>query len=30
MELTEEMIHQLKTDLSKALTYQDLMGTDGQ
>lgn len=29
MELTEEMIHQLKTDLSKARTYQDLMGTDG-
>lgn len=29
MELTEEMIHQLKADLSKARTYQDLMGTDG-
>ncbi len=29
MELTEEMIQQLKADLSKARTYQDLMGTDG-
>jgi len=29
MELNEEMIHQLKTYLSNALTYQDLMVTDG-
>lgn len=29
MELTEEMIQQLKADLSKARTYQDLMGTNG-
>ena len=29
MELTEEMIEQLKADLKKARTYQDLMGADG-
>ncbi len=29
MELTEEMIEQLKADLKKARTYQDLMGEDG-
>jgi len=29
MELTEEMIQQLKADLSKARTYSDLMGSDG-
>ena len=29
MELTPEMIDQLKTDLSKAKTYEDLMGHDG-
>lgn len=29
MELTEEMIEQLKADLKKARTYQDLMGNDG-
>ncbi|MFZ1292294.1 MAG: IS256 family transposase [Melioribacteraceae bacterium] len=29
MELTEKMIEQLKTDLSKAKTYDDLMGKDG-
>jgi len=29
MELTEDMIRQLKADLSKAKTYQDLMGSDG-
>ncbi len=29
MELTEEMIKQLKADLSKARTYEDLMGSDG-
>lgn len=29
MELTEEMIKQLKADLSKAKTYEDLMGSDG-
>jgi transposase-like protein len=29
MELTEEMIEQLKADLRKARTYQDLMGEDG-
>jgi transposase-like protein len=29
MELTEEMIEQLKSDLRKAKTYQDLMGEDG-
>ena len=29
MELTEEMIEQLKSDLRKARTYQDLMGEDG-
>ena len=29
MELTEEMIEQLKADLKKARTYQDLMGQDG-
>ncbi|MFH1196814.1 MAG: IS256 family transposase [bacterium] len=29
MELTEEMIEQLKADLKKAKTYQDLMGENG-
>jgi transposase-like protein len=29
MELTEEMIEQLKADLSKAKNYEDLMGKDG-
>lgn len=29
MELTPEMIEQLKTDLSKAKTYDDLMGSQG-
>lgn len=29
MELTEEMIQQLKTDLSKAKNYDDLMGKEG-
>ncbi len=29
MELTEKMISQLKADLSKAKTYDDLMGNDG-
>lgn len=29
MELTEEMIEQLKADLSKAKTYEDLMGKNG-
>ena len=29
MELTEEMIEQLKSDLSKAKTYNDLMGDNG-
>jgi len=29
MELTQQMIDQLKEDLSKARTYEDLMGTDG-
>lgn len=29
MELTPEMIEQLKSDLSKAKTYEDLMGKDG-
>jgi len=29
MELTEKMIEQLKADLSKARTYDDLMGSDG-
>lgn len=29
MELTEEMINQLRADLSKARTYSDLMGSDG-
>jgi len=29
MELTEKMIEQLKTDLKKARTYQDLMGENG-
>lgn len=29
MELTDEMIEQLKTDLSKAKNYEDLMGKDG-
>ena len=29
MELTEEMIEQLKADLSKAKNYEDLMGRDG-
>jgi putative transposase len=29
MELTEEMIEQLRGDLRKARTYQDLMGEDG-
>lgn len=29
MELTPEMIEQLKADLSKAKTYEDLMGKDG-
>lgn len=29
MELTEEMIQQLKADLTKARTYSDLMGSDG-
>ena len=29
MELTEEMIQQLKADLLKARTYSDLMGSDG-
>jgi len=29
MELTEEIIEQLKTDLSKAKNYNDLMGKDG-
>jgi len=29
MQLTEEMIEQLKTDLTKAKTYEDLMGKDG-
>jgi len=29
MELTPEMIEQLKADLSKAKNYEDLMGKDG-
>ena len=29
MELTEKMIEQLKADLAKAKTYDDLMGKDG-
>ena len=29
MKLTDKMIEQLKTDLSKAKTYEDLMGEDG-
>ncbi len=29
MQLTEEMIEQLKADLAKAKTYQDLMGQEG-
>ena len=29
MELTPEMLEQLKADLSKAKTYEDLMGKDG-
>lgn len=29
MELTEEMVEQLKSDLSKAKTYDDLMGKNG-
>jgi len=29
MELTDKMIEQLKADLSKAKTYEDLMGKDG-
>ncbi|NLT51754.1 MAG: IS256 family transposase, partial [Ignavibacteria bacterium] len=29
MELTPEMIEQLKADLSKAKTYDDLMGSNG-
>jgi transposase-like protein len=29
MDLTEEMIKQLKADLSKAKNYNDLMGKDG-
>ena len=29
MELTKEMINQLKADLSKAKSYEDLMGKDG-
>ncbi len=29
MELTEKMIEQLKADLTKAKTYEDLMGKDG-
>jgi len=29
MELTNEMIEQLKADLSRATTYNDLMGKDG-
>ncbi|VAX15774.1 hypothetical protein MNBD_IGNAVI01-647, partial [hydrothermal vent metagenome] len=29
MELTNEMIEQLKADLSGATTYRDLMGKDG-
>jgi transposase-like protein len=29
MELTEEMVEQLKADLSKAKNYEDLMGKDG-
>lgn len=29
MDLTEEMIEQLKADLKKAKTYQDLMGDNG-
>lgn len=29
MELTEEMIRQLRADLSKARSYSDLMGSDG-
>lgn len=29
MEVTEKMIEQLKADLSKAKTYEDLMGKDG-
>jgi putative transposase len=29
MQLTEEMIEQFKTDLTKAKTYEDLMGKDG-
>jgi len=29
MELTEEMIEQLRADLSKARTYSDLMGSEG-
>ena len=29
MKLTDEMIEQLKADLSKAKNYEDLMGKDG-
>ena len=29
MELTKEMIEQLKADLAKAKNYEDLMGRDG-
>jgi len=29
MELTQEMIEQLKADLKTAKTYQDLMGENG-
>ena len=29
MELTDEMIEQLKADLAKAKNYDDLMGKDG-
>ena len=29
MEITDKMIEQLKADLSKAKTYEDLMGKDG-
>lgn len=29
MNLTDEMIQQLKADLSKAKNYNDLMGKDG-
>jgi hypothetical protein len=29
MELTTEMIEQLRADLKKAKTYKDLMGEDG-